>query len=434
MIRGCWLGLVALLSLTACSVSRGLDKQIDSQPLYQADFSGFYVAEAASGKELYARDADRLYTPASNVKLLTLATCLAWLPQDSLPALAYRADGDTLRLWAVAYPLLAGDEAPYNDRIRRAIAEWPGPVEFNMHGYRSLPRFGEGWMWDDYQYPFARERSGLPVYRNLLRVIGSEELGQSELPARPSFLVVRRSDHQNRRPITRNETGNRFYVRSDLAVGDTVYAPLFGVRSLATQLLEDWTGRSVRYHNMPLPSDWGAQTFKGLPRDSLLRQMMLPSDNFLAEHLLLQAGLYHSSTTDEQAVRQEARRVVLKLTEQELRWADGSGISHYNLASPRALGKLLLELYASYPKSTWQSLLPAGGESGTLRDFYKPNGAPYVYAKTGTLRHNHNLSGFLLADSGKWLVFSIMNNHYAESSRDYKAAMEATLLELKRRF
>jgi D-alanyl-D-alanine carboxypeptidase/D-alanyl-D-alanine-endopeptidase (penicillin-binding protein 4) len=74
-------------------------------------------------------------------------------------------------------------------------------------------------------------------------------------------------------------------------------------------------------------------------------------------------------------------------------------------------------------------LLATGGESGTIRNWYaaRDGGAPYVFAKTGTLSNNHCLTGFLITDSGLKLYFSFMNNHYVTSSSVVKEEMEKIL-------
>ncbi|WP_345694318.1 D-alanyl-D-alanine carboxypeptidase [Fodinibius salicampi] len=73
--------------------------------------------------------------------------------------------------------------------------------------------------------------------------------------------------------------------------------------------------------------------------------------------------------------------------------------------------------------------MPAGGERGTIRNWYEaPEGEdPYVFAKTGTLSNNHALSGYIITRSGKKLYFSFMNNHYVTSSSVVKREMEKVL-------
>jgi D-alanyl-D-alanine carboxypeptidase/D-alanyl-D-alanine-endopeptidase (penicillin-binding protein 4) len=436
VIRNTILASLAL-TLLSCGGSKVL-KQIEAEPAYQQAFTGFFLADALSGEVLEEVNADLLFTPASNTKLLTFATCLNWLPQDSIPALAYAYEADTLRLWGLAYPQLAADDLPYNERIRKIIADWPGTVEVNLHGYVRLPRFGEGWMWDDFNYAFARERSGMPLYRNMARVnrlpdtvLALQEGTPTTLirfKTQPSFIVAQPSGYVREKYLNRSEFSNRFAASAKTSQTDTLSAPLFSAANLITQLLEDWTGRPIRYHNKPLPKDWGTRVWNGEPRDSLLRQMMLPSDNFMAEQLLLESGLYSKDLTDVGQVLAKAQKEVLQISEDDLFWADGSGVSHYNLVTPRALGLLVHRLSAKQGVDYLTHFLPAGGESGTIKDWYSGRGGvPYVYAKTGTLRHNHSLTGLLKTKSGRWLAFSFMHNHYRGGSKTYKEAMEETL-------
>ena len=52
---------------------------------------------------------------------------------------------------------------------------------------------------------------------------------------------------------------------------------------------------------------------------------------------------------------------------------------------------------------------------------------PYVFAKTGTLRHKHCLSGYLRTHSGRVLIFSFMHNNYTGSSARIKEEMQRVL-------
>ena len=57
-----------------------------------------------------------------------------------------------------------------------------------------------------------------------------------------------------------------------------------------------------------------------------------------------------------------------------------------------------------------------------------------VYAKTGTLRHNHNLSGYLISDSGEKYIFSFMVNHFTSESDDVKKGISDLLNWIKKKF
>ena len=116
-----------------------------------------------------------------------------------------------------------------------------------------------------------------------------------------------------------------------------------------------------------------------------------------------------------------------------LKWADGSGLSRYNKTSPQNAVHLLHQLWKDHEQAYLWSFFPAGGERGTIRRWYaNPDGGrPYVYAKTGTLTGVHCLSGYILTDSRKTLIFSFMHNNFPTSSRIYKEEMKRILEYLK---
>ncbi|RMD68818.1 MAG: D-alanyl-D-alanine carboxypeptidase, partial [Bacteroidetes bacterium] len=108
-------------------------------------------------------------------------------------------------------------------------------------------------------------------------------------------------------------------------------------------------------------------------------------------------------------------------------WVDGSGLSRYNLVTPRTMVMLLDKIRREVPAQRLFGLLPAGGRSGTIAEWYAGPDGPYVFAKTGTLRNRHCLSGYLRTARGRWLIFSFMHNNFPGSNRAWKEEMERTL-------
>jgi D-alanyl-D-alanine carboxypeptidase/D-alanyl-D-alanine-endopeptidase (penicillin-binding protein 4) len=106
---------------------------------------------------------------------------------------------------------------------------------------------------------------------------------------------------------------------------------------------------------------------------------------------------------------------------------DGSGLSSYDLVTPRAVAKLL-SFAAHDPKTgapqpwfaAWRASLPIGGVDGTLADRFTT--APlkgHVFAKTGTLGEARALAGYLDCASGQTVIFSILvGNHLPGSNAD----------------
>jgi serine-type D-Ala-D-Ala carboxypeptidase/endopeptidase (penicillin-binding protein 4) len=116
----------------------------------------------------------------------------------------------------------------------------------------------------------------------------------------------------------------------------------------------------------------------------------------------------------------------------ELHWRDGSGLSAYNLISPRALVQIL-DAARSRP---WFELFRAaqaepGLEDSTLRGRLLPL-AGRLHAKTGSISHVNALSGYLVRDDGSEIVFSILTNTGNLPAARVRDAMDQVVLELSR--
>lgn len=116
--------------------------------------------------------------------------------------------------------------------------------------------------------------------------------------------------------------------------------------------------------------------------------------------------------------------------------ADGSGLSNYNRASPATITTLLRYAASASWGDIFRASLPVGGDSvGTLK--YRFRGSALegkVFAKTGTLNHVDALSGYMLARSGKTLVFSIIVNDRPLDSPAATRQIDATLLSIAEQF
>jgi D-alanyl-D-alanine carboxypeptidase/D-alanyl-D-alanine-endopeptidase (penicillin-binding protein 4) len=91
---------------------------------------------------------------------------------------------------------------------------------------------------------------------------------------------------------------------------------------------------------------------------------------------------------------------------------DGSGLARINLVTPHAVVELLRYMYDGPQRENWISLLPVGGQDGTLSTRFGGNAAAgRIHAKTGSLAHVNALSGYAQRAGGKWLAFSILANN-----------------------
>ena len=112
----------------------------------------------------------------------------------------------------------------------------------------------------------------------------------------------------------------------------------------------------------------------------------------------------------------------------KIQWVDGSGLSRLNLFTPRDMVALLQNIYDKVNnEDRLFGLLANGGKSGTLRNMFKSSPTPFVYAKSGSLSNNYNLSGYLIGKSGKKYIFSYMNNNNVHSTAEIRAEVDRVL-------
>ena len=415
--------MLLILLLTGCSsqrkVQRFLDKQlIDSGPY--SEFTGVLMVDAQNGDTLLSLNSGRYFTPASTTKLFTLYAALKALP-DRIPSLKYQVRGDTLHVLGTGDPSILHPAL----KDRTAIDFLQGPEQVVLHmGTLEEPSWGPGWAWDDFDQGYQVERTSLPLYGNVVRLVRkSDGLGIS-----PG--IFRDSTFNKKSRYRRSPERNHFFY--DPSFRDTTDIPFTINPSLTKALWEEATGRPlIRGKALP-EGPW--KILPGMASDTLYREMMAVSDNFLAEQLMLLV----SSTLSDSLSFNKARDYILKTHLRDMpsppRWVDGSGLSRYNLISPESLVYLLMELYRDLPEDRLFTLMAKGGQKGTLEDWYQDPDGPYLFGKTGSLSNNHNLCGYLKTKSGKTVVFSFMNNHYLKPTRLIKSRMQRILVWVREHY
>ncbi|MEL6844245.1 MAG: D-alanyl-D-alanine carboxypeptidase, partial [Bacteroidota bacterium] len=348
----------------------------------------------------------------------------------SVPCFRYQQRGDSLIIKPLGDPtfLHSDFEIQLADSFLR---QHQGPIFVDFQANQVVP-WAPGWTWEDYFYPFAAERSLMPIYGNLASISLPASQNAHIIPA---SLSLREATDQSQQRVQRAQHQNEFtYPKRLRGSGWEVSIPFMTSEALTLSLLSDTLNRSVQaWSGSPLGED--AAILYTQPIDSLYQYMLQKSDNFFAEQMLIMcAALRYGSVDSEKMIRYSQDSLLNNLPD-PVRWVDGAGLSRYNLVSPADLTWLLDKMYNQLGEERILALLPAGGVSGTLEKYYAgEDGIPYIFAKTGTLSNNHNLSGFIRCKSGKVLIFSIMQNHYLFSSSVVKPQIEAFLKEVYQRY
>ena len=163
-------------------LARLIDQAIDQSEFSSARW-GLIVISRGDGRTLYARNADKLFTPASNMKIYTTAVALDLLGANyqwrTSVYSASQPDGNgvlngDLTLYGRGAPDLLSrpkkDETASlvklaDDLYQRGVRQISGNVIGDESYFRADP-LGDGWQWNDVQWYFGAEPSALSIDDN----------------------------------------------------------------------------------------------------------------------------------------------------------------------------------------------------------------------------------------------------------------------------
>lgn len=385
-------------------------------------FTGFALYDMDRGEMIYELNADKYFTPASNTKLFTFYTCLKMLG-DSIPALKYTIRNDSLIFWGTGDPSFLHSDLKGINGFN--LLKNSDKKLFFSSGMYQNDFYGAGWAWDDYNDYYQAEISELPIEDNVAVVYADKN---EDMQISPSYLKMYLKCDSNYKPAT-------FRVQRDFLTNVFVYPamkppadyrkeiPWKTSTALTIAILEDTLKKPVEAVRFDL--DTAAKTIYNANADSVYKRMLQPSDNFIAEQLLLVCSSVKFKILNADSVIQYSKAHFLNDLPDVPQWVDGSGLSRQNLFTPRSIIALLCKIEAEMKNDDLvHSMMPTGGVAGTIKSAYKTdNGQPFVWAKTGSLANNHNQSGYLITRKGKHLAFSFMNNNFTRPTREIRDEM-----------
>ncbi|HEX3370476.1 MAG TPA: D-alanyl-D-alanine carboxypeptidase/D-alanyl-D-alanine-endopeptidase [Candidatus Cybelea sp.] len=426
------------------SLDARLDRALRAPALRGAQV-GFLAVDARRGTEVYARDADGAFAPASSFKLLVGSAALRYLGASFTFVTTVSADtvigGATLP--GNLYLRGGGDAHLSTDDLRSAAAALFRAGLRRVDGalitdasHDDAQRYAPGWSWDDLPYGYAAAVSALELEGGTVHVYvtpGAAAGAPPQLRIQPqsdAFVIENRattaaagSDDTTDvarpwdSPLTIRVVGSYpagAPESDDLApsvpdperyAGDVFLRALRdagivvagGVRSGVTPVRRStlWQHDSV-----------------ALPQ--LLSEFWLPSDNLMGELFLKELGASQAGEPGTYAkgivLEQEYLRS-LGIDPATVAIADGSGLSVYDRVTPRDLVTVLRSDWNGSARGSVLAALPEAGVRGTLkRDFAGSALAGRLYAKTGSMRHTRALCGYIDATAHGPVAFSLLVN------------------------
>lgn len=404
---------VLVIIVTSCGPSKLKTTDSPAHLLNGSEFSdtyfkGLLVIDPEKGDTLVNINSKKYFTPASNTKIFTLYSGITLLPKQ-IPSLKYLNQDDTLILQGTGDPTWL--HPFFKDSSAIDFLKNHKNIALHLDNYDG-GRYQPGWAWEDFDTYFSPELGPIPLYGNVITVTQNDSL----MVTPKLFLEHTYRGTEKKR---RDERSNRFFIPYTL---DTLQIPFITSKELTKQVLGDLLQRDIKViDSFP---DGDRSTYFGMASDSIFKRMMHESDNFLAEQIMLMASSQISDTLSFNRAKNEVLEKHLKDLNHPPRWVDGSGLSRYNLFTPESMVAVLHKLFSEIPRNRLFQLFPYWDESGTLKN---PGESSFIIAKSGALGNNYNLSGYLIAKSGKIFIFSCMNNHFRIPTSAVRKEIKQTL-------
>jgi D-alanyl-D-alanine carboxypeptidase/D-alanyl-D-alanine-endopeptidase (penicillin-binding protein 4) len=158
---------------------------------------------------------------------------------------------------------------------------------------------------------------------------------------------------------------------------------------------------------------WRVAGLESPPLGELVRVALEPSQNWVAEQITLTLGAVlgeRGSLTEGLDIVERFLIDDVGLDPLDVRARDGSGLSAYNLLTPRALARVLQFMAARPDGDAYRAALAEPGEKGSTLEERLAGLEGRVFAKTGTISNVNSLSGYLVREDGQELIFVILSN------------------------
>ena len=371
------IGILLISGLAFCQ--EGIQQEI-----YQFQgFSGIFVQDLSSCEVLLSYNQDKLFTPASLVKIFTLLAGLENLGQEyRYPTVFYFSSSKPGYITGDMVIKGYGDPTQSPEDIRKIaqdlikkykIQQISGNIVLDDSAFCPGEFLGRGWMWDD-QNP----------------LIGS-------------FIIQGESAR---------ETRISYYKKMSIGWGEIFCQELYrqGVifkgDLIIGKLDENLSVKAIFYSE---------------PLDEILAYMMRMSDNQSAESVFRTLPMIQNPAkpyTISQSIASMSEIIFEKLG---IQWGedyvlvDGCGLSEYNLLTPTQVANAMNYLYQNHGSKILQYFANTR-EKGTIRERF-----PFqLWAKTGSLPSASGLAGMLHTRNSRDIIFCLMENNFSGEQNDPK--------------
>lgn len=433
---------------------------------------GVLIESLQSGRTIYARNAERMFMPASNEKIPTSVAALTILGPEFRFNTILGYSGYILDSTLHGNLIIVGDGDPtLSDRIfdtpTTVFEQWAdsllsiGIKSINGNIVGDDNKFddkllGYGWPLGGLEYWYSAEIGALQLNENYVDLqIVPPRTSKDSLKIIPDVIsnyynlvyeVEIVDTGKNKVQITRKFGDNEILIKGNIVVGSepferspTITNP---TKFYVTVLKEVLEKKGINVLGIPIDCDDILNYSDSIKiadpliihqspaLKEVLKVLMKKSQNLYAETMVWALGLNKSGLGS----FEEGKKVVENVLENfgiepnTYAYKDGSGLSRYNYISPKQLVVILKKMKNNKYWDIWYDTFPIAGEDGTLKRRMRGTKAEgNVRAKTGTISNVRGLSGYLTTSEGEDIVFSFLVNGHLITSRDTELITDKVL-------
>jgi D-alanyl-D-alanine carboxypeptidase/D-alanyl-D-alanine-endopeptidase (penicillin-binding protein 4) len=407
--------LCSLLFSLTVSAQRKVERWIDENNVLQGAQVSVSVFDLKKQKFKLTYRSDKNILPASTIKLVTFLGAYQTFEKE-LPFLHYIKKNNRIYFWSSGHPLI-GHPKYKSDTVLNFLAKQKDSLFFIPRPITS-PSQGKGWAWDDERFSFSAKKSSFPFHGNLIEIISDPNM--DVLKINPSFFKDSISYYRKNSAYDVNVNDFKYQISTKKA--DTLYVPFDPSTATTLRFLENEIKRPVY---LGIKSDINNEDYKSLfdVSEEVYKSLLQESNNQVAESLLLMiSGTLEwdfNTETGIEHVNNKNRDLAAGISQ-----VDGSGLSRYNLITSKVLVEVLNKIYSRLGDAEIKKYFAQLNKDGTLKNYFeKEKQAFKVYAKSGSLRNNHILAGYIYSKSNRPYAFVISVNNY----RSGKKAIQNTI-------
>jgi D-alanyl-D-alanine carboxypeptidase/D-alanyl-D-alanine-endopeptidase (penicillin-binding protein 4) len=479
-----YLFLLLQLLISGCSASRteGInrfallknkihDRFNDS--LFQHAHWGVLIKSLKTGKVWYEQNADKMFMPASNEKILTSSAALIELGPDFQFETYLTYSGNLKDSVLEGDIIVFGNGDPtlynrFNNNPKDVFIKWA--EDLRSLGIKKITgniigddnafddnHIGYGWSFDGLDAWYSAEVGALQLNENYvdLKIIPPLTINDSlqiipnllskyyEIKNQIEIIDTGRSRLSVERPFGSNSILLNGYIKAgDQPFEETpslTNPTLFYVTVLKEVFEEEGieiTAQSVDCDDIEnwihKPQDFNLLSIhKSPPLREILSGLMKRSQNMYAETMVRVLGWKEfglGSFRNGKKVVEKVLKNNFGIEPGTYAFMDGSGLTRYDYVSPNQIVKIMEGMTKHKYWEVWRNALPIAGVDGTLKNRMKGTSAEgNVRAKTGTISNVRGLSGYVTTADAEQLVFSFLVNGHLLSSKETEDVTDSVL-------